>query len=607
MTDDAAATQAVLPDAESESAPDTPEPETRAGAANSDKSLGSLLAPVRGRLILAGAFQALGALMSLVPYVAIYRIVEELLQPAAANGNVVWAWAVIAVIGVLVRTAATGAAYTITHGADGTVGQALRQRLTDRLWRVPLGWFGERSSGQVKRRLQDDVHDVHHLVAHAINDLVGAIVAPLAGFVLLFVVNWRLGLVCLVPVLLYFVGLSVMMRGNTENAARWDEALGRVNSRIVEFVQGIAVVKTFGRTRSTQERYHAVGDELAVFFERCMGPLLRVNALASAVLAPPTVIALVLTTGAWFVHSGWAAPAEVLLALMIGVGLGAPVLNMGIGAQAMRTATAAAARLGDLLRTPVLPQIAHPRTPEGVVVEYDGVRFSYDGQTDVLSDIDLVLRSGTVTALVGPSGSGKSTLARLLPRFWDVTDGAIRIGGVDLRHAAPEEIYRRVAFVFQDNVLLRMSVRDNLRLAAPDADDATVEAAARAAQIHDVIMSMPQGYDTIVHEQVTPSGGETQRLCIARAMLADAPIVVLDEATAFADPESEAAVQDALSTLIAGRAVLVIAHRLRTITNADQIVVLEGGRIVESGRHDELLEHGRLYAALWNAQEGATT
>lgn len=177
MTDDAAATQAVLPDAESESAPDTPEPETRAGAANSDKSLGSLLAPVRGRLILAGAFQALGALMSLVPYVAIYRIVEELLQPAAANGNVVWAWAVIAVIGVLVRTAATGAAYTITHGADGTVGQALRQRLTDRLWRVPLGWFGERSSGQVKRRLQDDVHDVHHLVAHAINDLVGAIVA----------------------------------------------------------------------------------------------------------------------------------------------------------------------------------------------------------------------------------------------------------------------------------------------------------------------------------------------------------------------------------------------------------------------------------------------
>ncbi|WP_426937510.1 ATP-binding cassette domain-containing protein [Brevibacterium sp. LE-L] len=175
-----------------------------------------------------------------------------------------------------------------------------------------------------------------------------------------------------------------------------------------------------------------------------------------------------------------------------------------------------------------------------------------------------------------------------------------------MRHAAPEEIYRRVAFVFQDNVLLRMSVRDNLRLAAPDADDATVEAAARAAQIHDVIMSMPHGYDTIVHEQVTPSGGETQRLCIARAMLADAPIVVLDEATAFADPESEAAVQDALSTLIAGRAVLVIAHRLRTITDADQIVVLEGGRVVETGRHDELLDHGRLYAALWNAQEGTT-
>ena len=256
-----------------------------------------MLAPVRGRLVAAGIAQALGAVASLLPYLAIYRIATELLRDGPVEASTVWVWALLAVVGVVVRTAVTGFAYTVTHAADISVTRVLRAELVGRLWRVPLGWFGERSSGLVKRRLQDDVHDVHHLVAHAVNDLVAAVVAPLAGFVLLFVVNWRLGLVCLVPVLLYLVGLSVMMRGNSDNAARWDEALNKVNSRIVEYVQGIAVVETFGQARSTQDRYRAVGDDLASFFERWMGPLLRVNALASTVLSPPTVVEFVLAIG----------------------------------------------------------------------------------------------------------------------------------------------------------------------------------------------------------------------------------------------------------------------------------------------------------------------
>ena len=240
---------------------------------------------------------------------------------------------------------------------------------------------------------------------------------------------------------------------------------------------------------------------------------------------------------------------------------------------------------------------------------YDGVGFSYDGRTDVLSGIDLVLEPGTVTALVGPSGSGKTTLARLLPRFWDPTAGRITLGGVPVDAVPSSDLYRQVGFVFQDVQLLRTTIRENIALARPDAPLEVIEAAARAAQIHDRIVALPRGYDSVAGEDARLSGGEAQRVSIARAILADAPILVLDEATAFSDPESEAAIQDALSELVRGRTLLVIAHRLHTITGADTICVMDQGRIVERGRHPELLAKGGLYARMWaaaNRTEAAT-
>ncbi|MEV7551558.1 ABC transporter ATP-binding protein [Amycolatopsis sp. NPDC089917] len=575
------------------------EPSAGERAKQAAAALKELRRPVIWRIRFAMVLAAVGALASLVPFVALAELGTLLTAggPLDRGAVITVAWLVVAGLGA--RGLLIGVALTVTHFADVDLQAILRRRIVRRLSGVPLGWFSENSSGTVRKAAQNDIADLHHLVAHHSVEMTAAVVLPLGGLGYLVWLDWRLALLAVVTLPFYGAAYAWMMRGYQEKMALMNAAMGRISSAVVEFVTGISVVKAFGRARRAHETYHRAAGEFGRFYADWVRPMLRLEAISSMFVSAPVVGLVSLLGVLWFTDAGWVTPVEAMTGVLVAMVLPTTVMALGFGGEERRTAATAALRLHELLGTPSLPVPANPRTPEGNRVEFDDVRFSYDGDTDVLKGVSLELRPGTVTALVGPSGSGKSTLATLLPRFFDVAGGAVRIGGVDVRDIEPGELYRWVGFVLQDVALVHGSIADNIRLGRPEATDDDVRAAATAAQIHHRILDLPEGYGTVGAQL---SGGEAQRVAIARALLADTPVLVLDEATAHADPESEAAVQDALSELARGRTLLVIAHRLSTITAADRIVVLDGGTVTEQGTHTELLTRDGAYARLWAAQ-----
>lgn len=558
---------------------------------------------VRGSLVGIVGLSVLGAVSGVVPFIAIVELARAL-WPATAGGEVdagrVWVIVVVAVVALFVSFGAAFCSGLVSHFADAELQLSLRRRIVRHLQRLPLGWFDRRTSGTARKLVENDVVALHQLVAHAIHDVVTAVTVPAVSLVYLFVVQWQLALAALIPLVATAILYPILMRGGAEKYRQYDESTAALSGATVEFVHGIAVVKRFGQLGRSHRRYRDETSRYVRFIAEWTRQTATLFTVIEILTSPVVVLVWLITVGLWLVNIGSASPLDVLPGLLLGLGLTGPLMKLGSSAQFLRNATKARQSLAEFFALPTVSQPDAPQSPDGHDVSFDGVGFTYDGDHPVLHEIAAACAPGTVTALVGASGSGKSTLAKLVPRFYDAQHGTVAIGDADVQQVPAAELYQAVGFVFQDVQLLRASVRDNIRLTRPDATDEDVEAVARAAQIHHRILRFERGYDAVVGDDANLSGGEAQRVTIARALLADTPVLVLDEATAFADPDSEAAIQQALSTLAADRTVLVVAHRLHTITGADQILVLDAGRIVERGTHAALVSAGGLFAQMWD-------
>ena len=578
--------------------------QTAAGAEVAPEGVGSgirallpFARPARRRLLLSAALATLAALAGIVPYWVIYSAVVELM---AANPDTTYLWLLTgtALGAVLVRFLTAGLANWIAHLAAFEIQYGIRIALAEHLAHIPLGHATARRSGELKKIMADDVERLELFLAHAVPDLAAALVTffSLLGWMLW--VDWRMALAVYALVLPAFAAISFALNGSSSHMAEYKATQGGMNAAIVELVRGMAVVKTFNRdeeelrgTESMIRRYVAVVRRYSLDFlpfGTAFYVLLGANLL------------LVLPIGGWLWTAGSLTASNFMFFLIVGLGALAPISSL-----LFLFANLAQIASGGRLVTEILEESRlavadrSDAVPADATVRFQDVSFRYEGDW-VLRNVAFAAPPGTLTALVGPSGAGKSTIAALIGRFWDPQEGRIEIGGVPITALASDELSAQVSMVLQETFLFDESIADNLRVGRRDASREALERAARMACIHDTICALPQGYDTLVGEQgVRLSGGERQRLAIARAILADAPIVVLDEATAFVDPDNELALQQAISELVSGRTVIMIAHRLSTIAGADSILVVDEGRIVERGTHASLLEEAGLYAALW--------
>lgn len=564
-------------------------------------AIARLGAPVRTRLRIGQVLVLLSSLLAVAPYIVLVRLGDILLRAYQA-GVTPAPQQVRSAVMLLVSAYSTRLflyflALLITHLADLSLRDRLRRDIVERISHAPLSWFTASTSGRIRKAVQDDTTLVHTVIAHGPVERLNAVVTPLALLVCAFWIDWRLALLALSTLILYVLTYSVSMRGMNEKTVEMDHKLAAVSSTMVEFVSGIGVVKAFGRVGRAHSAYLAAADEFSAFYRSWAMPLVTVSCLSFTWVSIPVLLLVNLGGGALLIHAGAVTLSQVLATTLIALVLPAALITIASISWSYQLAGAAALRLCEVLDTPVLSSADGPQRPRTARVEIDHVSFSY-GDTLAVDDASLTLEPGTVTALLGPSGSGKSTLATLIARFADPDAGSVRIGGVDLRDMDETTLYSTVSFVLQDAQLLGTTVRENIALGRPDADLDQVRAAARVARIDEEIMELPDGYDTVLGQDTALSGGQEQRIAIARAILLDTPVILLDEATAMADPESEAEIQEALSALVRERTVLVIAHRPAAVRGADRIAVMERGRIVTTGTHDDLVDEPHYRALL---------
>lgn len=555
-------------------------------------------------MILGFCLAAVGALCKVVPYIALIEIARRLVAQEFAPGPL-WTWVLVAVAAMVAHALLYGTALGKNHFAEARLRAELRGRLVDKLARVNLGWFTARSSGQIRKAVAKDTAEIHVLVAHLAGDVANSTVSILASLVYLFWLDWRFAAIMLGGlILVVLLVLLLSVTGLSDSIQAYTQSQRELASSVVELVDGIKEVKNFGMTNQVFGRFDRAQKKHASVSVAWLEKQGLGMALLAAAMQPVVIFATTVGVGLLFTLQGWLSPVTVVAFALVCVGLPEGLLAIVGISQVLYTAQEAAASTLAILQAAELPEPDTSATPDpdAPAVEFRNVSFAYDKGMDVIKELSLSCPAGTVTALVGPSGGGKSTVAKLAARFWDVDEGAVLVGGRDVRQTTSADLMSSLSLVFQDVQLSRDTVRANIALGRAGATDDEIVQAARAACIHERIMQLPDGYDTIVGEGAHLSGGEAQRLTIARAFLAAAPILILDEATAQADAHSERLIQQAISNLAEGRTVIVIAHRLGTVQGADQIAVIEEGRLAECGPHDELLALGGRYARMWRNQ-----
>lgn len=553
-----------------------------------------------------------GTLFQLVPYLSVYQVMAELLQHAAAgsslNTGFMIRWAVLGLIGLIVGYVLSYGSGMMAHAFSYRVICGVRLKVAEHIGKLPMGYVTNHSIGKIKQVLEADVEQIENFLAHQLPDLVSTVVMLLAIFIIMFSPNIKLAFACLLPIVLGFVCqfavlIKVMKSGGVKENF---DALEKISSSSIQYVQGMPSIKIFGQTvKSFQKFYEDIISyrDFTTRMTEMIRPgfvLFRMFVLSVATFLVPAGLLLYLRN-----PSDVSFVVTFLFFLILGPGTASLALKLRGFSENMNVITEGVTRVDEVLNEKPLPEPVQGKLPTSYDIKFHDVSFSYEAEgRKILDKISFIARQGEITALVGPSGAGKSTIAELIPRFWDVTDGGIAIGGVDVRDMTVHDLMEQVSFVFQESFLFSDTIFNNIALGKPGATKEQVEQAACAARCHDFIMALPEGYQTNIGDGgVYLSGGEQQRISIARAILKDAPILILDEASAYADAENEHEMQIALRSLIQHKTVIMIAHRLTTIRNANQILVVDQGQIKEKGSHNELLEKHGLYADMWSTEE----
>lgn len=559
--------------------------------------------PCRSGFIISIILAVFGAAAAMIPYFAVANIIVKIIE-RERNISYYFYWCSAAAVGFILKSAFMSLSALVSHTATYTTLKEIRMRLVSKLSKVPMGYILEMPSGKLKDVIVDRVESLETTLAHLLPEVTSNILVPIAIVVYLFVLDWRMALVSLITVPIGFICIKGMCRNYPQRFAGLVDAERNMNTTVIEYVNGIEVIKGFNQSANSYTKYKDAVNYDANYAVNWMKDCQLFMSMGLSIW--PAVLVTVLPFGCYFHMRGTLSTAVFITIIILSLGITNPILTVIGYTDSIAQVGTIVDEVCEILDAPELIRPTHDKVLKDLTIKLKDVTFSYDDKTQILKGVNLTIDTGSVTALVGPSGGGKSTITKLIAGFWDVTGGSVTLGGIDIREISQKQLMEQIAYVSQDNYLFNETVRENIRMGRPSASDEEVENAAKASGCHDFIMRLENGYDFVVGGAGGHlSGGERQRIAIARAMLKNAPIVILDEATAYTDPESEAVIQEAVAKLVVGKTLIVIAHRLSTVTDSDKIVVVKNGSIAAEGTHEELLKRCGLYKNMWEAHIGA--